>query len=75
MSDVFHYAGVVSNFIKNRDKAQSDEDWLAIEQWTAALDRARVDLHHAIEALPGDERDKLVAMYETLRHWAYGRRS
>lgn len=73
MHQVFYCASLVADFDKRRRASARDEDFKNEVQWSDAIDRARDDLRTAISDLPEDEREKLVAMYETLRHWAYQR--
>lgn len=71
MSQVFYCAKMVRDFTKNLRDAEFDHDHVEEQKWAAALDGMRSELYKAIEALPEGERGTLVAMYETLRHWAY----
>ena len=71
MSQVFYCARLVADFDKKRRVAAEVDDFDAEKQWAEALDRARDDLHTAIADLSEEEREPLVAMYVTLRHWAY----
>lgn len=71
MSQVFYCARLVADFDKKNRAAVAADDHDAADQWYSALSRARDDLRTAIEDLSEEEREPLVAMYETLRGWAY----
>lgn len=71
MVAAFLCAKRVGELLARRSVAQATDSFAEVEQLETLLDVARVGLHGAIEALPETERSLLVAMYETLRHWAY----
>lgn len=71
MPQVFYCAGLVRDFTKRTKEAHNANDFPEAQKWAVALEDANKSLYEAIKALPTEEREMLVAMYETLRHWAY----
>lgn len=69
MEVVFTRARTVRDLLAHRQGAVDGTD--KFYEITDLIEVARKGLHGAIESLPDAERSLLVAMYETLRTWAY----